>query len=303
MGTEIVKDLVLGGLNSIEILDSSTVKAEDFAAQFFLPNDDAIIGQEKLPLVLPAIKELNPRVNLLINTTQLSELSSEYYKLFDLVVATELAKSEILALNAITRDLGIPLYVTGLHGLFGYVFTDLIKHESRVESEMGNQPRVEGTKINDVKTIVKVETREQDKKEVVTIVDSYVPIGDIFTSKKLTSQINKRQLRRLSAALPLILSLFEIDQPTNPEDVIDPELLKSTLLKACSLLGLPDAVISDEYLHLFSNQAFVEFAPVAAILGGLVAQDVIQYMGRKESPINNCLVLDTHASEVPIYYL
>lgn len=303
VGTEIVKNLVLGGLNTIEILDPSTVKEEDFATQFFLPNDDAVIGKPKLPLVISAIKELNPRVNLLINTSSISDLSPDYFKNFDLVVATELSKSEILALNAITRHQGIPLYVAGLHGLFGYIFTDLIKHESRVESEMGNQPRVAGTKINDVKTIVKVEAKAHEKKEIVTIVDTYVPIGDILTSKKLPSQLNKRQLKRFSAALPLIFSLFELERPSNPEDVIDINLLKNTLLKVCARLGLPESVISDHYLHLFSNQAFVEFAPVAAILGGLVAQDVIQYLGRKESPINNCLILNSDLSEVPIFYL
>lgn len=298
-----MKNLVLGGLNSIEILDSHVVKEEDFAAQFFLPNDDSIIGQPKLPLVISAIKELNPRVNLLINTNKLEDILSEYYRNFDLVVATELTKPEILSLNALTRNHGIPLYVAGLHGMFGYIFTDLIKHESRVESEIGNQPRVANTKINEVKTITDVQIKESDKKEIVTIVDTFVPISEIFNSSKLPSQLNRRQLKRLSAALPLILSLFELDKPANPEDTIDANTLKSTLLKVCSLLGLPETVITDQYLSMFSNQAFAEFAPVAAILGGFLAQDVIQYLGKKESPINNCLILDANLSEIPIYYL
>lgn len=303
VGTEIIKNLVLGGLNSIEILDSSVVKDEDFATQFFLPNDDSIVGKPKLPLVISAIKELNPRVNLLINTTKLEDVSEDYFKNFDLVVATELTKIEILYVNTLTRAQGIPLYVAGLHGMFGYIFTDLIKHESRVESEMGNQPRTANTKINGVKTISKVEIKEADKKEVVTIVDAFVPISEIFTSSRLPSQLTKRQLKRLSAALPLVLSLFELERLSNPEDVVDIEKLKAALLKVCSVLGLPESVITDQYLHFFSNQAFAEFAPVAAILGGILAQDVIQYLGKKESPINNCLILDAHQSEIPIYYL
>lgn len=303
VGTEIVKNLVLGGLNSIEILDPSVVKEEDFASQFFLPNDDAVVGELKLPLVLPAIKELNPRVNLLINTKKLEDVSAEYYKNFDLVVATELTKSEISDINTLTRNYGIPLYVTGLHGMFGYIFTDLIKHESRVESEMGNQPRVVGTNINEVKTITNVEVKESEKKEIVTIVDTFLPISEIFSSSRLSSQLNKRQLRRLSAALPLIFSLFELERPSNPEDDFDIQTLKTTLLKVASILGLPESVISDEYLQLFSSQAYTEFSPVAAILGGILAQDVIQYLGKKESPINNCLILDANSSEIPIYYL
>lgn len=295
--------MVLGGLSSIEILDSSVVKEEDFATQFFLPNDDSIVGKPKLPLVLPAIKELNPRVNLLINTGKLEDTSKDYFQNFDLVVATELSKSDILTVNARTRVQGIPLYVAGLHGMFGYIFTDLIKHESRVESEMGNQPRTANTKINEVKTISRVEIKEAENKEIVTIVDSFVPLSEIFTSNRLPSQLNKRQLKRLSAALPLTLSLFEIKRPSNPEDLVNEENLKDVLLKVCSVLGFPESVITDQYLHFFSNQAYAEFAPVAAILGGILAQDVIQYLGKKESPINNCLILDAHQSEIPIYYL
>lgn len=294
---------MLGGLNSIEILDPSVVKEEDFAAQFFLPNDDSIVGKPKLPLVLPAIKELNPRVNLLINTGKLDDMSEDYFKKFDLVVATELSKAEILSVNSLTRAQGIPLYVAGLHGMFGYIFTDLIKHESRVKSEMGNQPRTAGTKINEVKTISKVEVKEAEKEEIVTIVDTFVPISEMFASSRLPSQLNKRQLKRLSAALPLTLSLFELERPSHAEGVVDSEKLKAALLKVCSVLGLPESVITDQYLHFFSNQAFAEFAPVAAIVGGFLAQDVIQYLGRKESPINNCLIVDAHQSEIPIYYL
>lgn len=303
MATEIVKNLVLGGINSIEILDGSTIKEEDFAAQFFLPNDDNIIGQPKLQHAISSIKELNPRVKLLVNTSLLQELHPSYYKNFDLVVATELTKADILEVNKITRGLGIPLYVAGLHGMFGYVFTDLIKHESKVESERGNQLREANTKINPVKTITDVQLREKDNKEVLTIVDEFSPLEDIFSSAKLTQQLNRRQLKRLSGALPLIFSLFEFKKQEDPEATIDILELTAVLLKVCEGFGLPHTVVNEEYLKLFSQQAYTEFAPVAAILGGIIAQDVIQYLGRKESPINNCLIFDAVQSEIPIYYL
>lgn len=301
VGTETVKNLVLGGINSIEILDGSSVKEEDFASQFFLPNDDSIVGQPKLPHVLSSIKELNPRVKLLINTSKLHDLDPEYYRNFDLVVATELSKPELLAVNSITRNHGIPLYVSGLHGMFGYILTDLIKHESKVETEKGNQPREANTQINPVKSITDVQLRND--KEIITILDEYVPLEEMFSSSKLTKQLNRRQLKRLSAALPLIFSLFEIEKPADAEDTIDQTLLREVLTKVCELFGLPPTVITDEYVQHFSNQAFAEFSPVAAILGGILAQDVIQYLGRRESPINNCLIFDAIQSEIPIYYL
>lgn len=54
---------------------------------------------------------------------------------------------------------------------------------------------------------------------------------------------------------------------------------------------------------MFSRCAFTEFAPISAIVGGTVAQDVIQYLSGKESPINNVLILDSITLEMPIYLL
>lgn len=303
IGSETVKNLVLGGLNTIEILDGSVVKEEDFAAQFFLPNDDAIVGQLKLPLVLPNIQELNPRVNLLINTTNLADVPLDYYKNFDLVVATELTKPQLFAINQITREHKIPLYVAGEHGMFGYIFTDLIEHTSTKESPTGNQAKVAGTKINGVKEIVNVEWKNNDETEVVTILDTFSPLQQIFDSKRLPLQLNKRQLKRLSGALPLVLSLFDIGRPENAEEDVAKDLLLNHGNAICKRLGISQQVLSEEYLDLFSRQAFTEFSPVAAIIGGFLAQDIIQFLGRKDSPINNCLIFDAIRSEAPIYYL
>lgn len=304
IGTEIIKNLVLGGLSSIEILDDSTVKEEDFAAQFFLPNDDSCIGEVKLPLMINKIKELNNRVNLSINTNTLKHVLEDpaYFKKFDIVIATELQKDEMFLLNSHTRTLNIPLYVTGLHGMFGYIFTDLIEHLSSSEKDAGNQLREVGTKINRHKTITKVDYDEGSHKEVVTILDEFVPLSEIFESKQLPKQLNRRQMKRLTAAVPLIFSLFEFDR-IDPEKFVDREMLKSVATDICEKLDIPATVLSEEYLDMFASQAFTEFSPVAAILGGTLAQDVIQFLSKKESPINNVLILDSRKSEMPIYLL
>lgn len=309
VGGEVVKNLVLGGINTLEILDSSKVKEEDFLAQFFLPNNDDIVGQLKLPVVIEQIKDLNNRVNLSANTSSLSSIFSDsqetnnYLAKFDLIIGTELAKSEMLTLNEYTRNLNIPLYVCGLHGMFGYIMSDLIHHTATSEKDAGNQPREPNTKINRCKTITNVDYNKEENKEIVTIVDEFIPILEIFKSKELPKQLNRRQMKRLSAAFPLIFALFDIPRLENPEDTIDIEELRNKLKEVCAQFEIPETVINDEYLRLFSNQAYTEFSPVSAILGGCLAQDVIQFLSKKESPLNNCLILDAVKSEMPIYLL
>ncbi|RLV90553.1 DNA damage tolerance protein RHC31 [Spathaspora sp. JA1] len=278
VGTETVKNLVLGGLNTIEILDDSVVKPEDFAGQFFLPNDDSIIGKTKLPLVVDRIRELNNRVNLSIKTESLDNLigDKEYFKTFDLVIATELDKQMILNLNDITRELNIPLYVSGMHGMFAYILTDLIEHISVSEMEPGNQPRVVNTKISRNKIIAKVEYNEKTTKEIVTIRDEFSPLKDIFKSQELPKQLNKRQLKRLSGAVPLIFALFELVRDEDPDAIVDVEILNVKAREICKLFNIPVETITPEYLQLFSKQAFTEFAPVSAVIGGALAQDRVQ---------------------------
>lgn len=323
IGSEIVKNLVLGGINTIEILDNSTIKPQDFAAQFFLPNeeDSACIGQLKLPLVIEKIRELNNRVNLSINTDMtIDQLESNYLKKFDLIIATEINnKSEIFQLNKLTRNLNIPMYLTGMHGLFGYIITDLIEHESILTKPKGNVARQSGVQLSPNKTIINVtSTNNNDhdnnndngsgKNELITIKDQFVPIDSIFVSKKLPTQFTKKQLtKKISPILPLIFALFEIDLPTidNKEVLpsIDIEILKAKSIEICHKFEIPHEIITQQYYEMFSKCAFTEFAPISAILGGTVAQDVIQFLSGKESPINNVLVLDSITLEMPIYLL
>lgn len=302
VATETVKNLVLGGINSIEILDLSTVKEEDFASQFFLPKDSPV-GSLKLPLVEAAIRKLNPRVNLSFCSDPLAQKKGDYFGQFDLVIATELTKPEFLAVNDITRELSVPMYVSGMHGMFAYIFTDLIDHTSTKDHELGSRLHYPGTNINPVKRILHVTVDEAANKQNVTIHDTYFPLVDIFLSKTLPEQLNRRKLKQFSGALPLIFALFEIPRPEDVEDSINIALLQEHLLQMCENLNLPRECITDDYLTLFSKNAYTEFAPVAAIVGGMIAQDVIQFLGGKDSPINNCVIFDANRLECPIYYL
>lgn len=57
---------------------------------------------------------------------------------------------------------------------------------------------------------------------------------------------------------------------------------------SCKLI--PRYPFSDSHL---ATSAPCEFAPTAAILGGLLAQDILRALSRKEKPIMNLLCVDT----------
>lgn len=304
IGLEIVKNLVLGGINSIELLDDSVIKPEDYGAQFFLPKDsDDKVGELKLPHIIESIQELNNRVELNINTESFESLlnnQAEFFKKFDLIVGTELTRVQITALNTLTRNFKSPLYTTGSHGMFGYVITDLINHITSSEKDIGNQPRKPDTPLNLHKIITEVKYNPSTNKEILTINDKYLPIDEIFHSKLLADQLTRRQLKRLTPALPIIMTLFHL-----PHELITftVQEFKPSVIQTCIDLGINPDIITDEYLQHFIDQGFTEFSPTSAILGGCVAQDIIQYLSKMESPINNVLILDGIRSEMPIFTL
>lgn len=305
IGQEIVKNLVLGGINSIELLDDSVISPQDYGSQFFLPkaDGDEFVGRLKLPAIIHGIQELNNRVELKFNTSNfetLIEQQPEFFKNFDLIVATELTKSQITTLNNLTRSFHIPIYVAGNHGMFGYIITDLINHITTSEKDIGNQPRKPNTLLNLRKSITNVEYNSNSNKEILTIHDTYLPIQDIFKSKLLPDQLTRRQLKRLSPALPIIMSLFQLPHKLITLSI---EELKPVVEQTCIDLGINPELITHDYLQYFIDQGFTEFAPTSAILGGCVAQDVIQYLSKRESPINNVVIFDGMRSEMPIYTL
>ena len=302
VGTECVKNLVLGGLNSIEILDSSVVKEEDFTAQFFLPNDASIVGQLKLPLIVDNIKELNTKVDLSIKTSPLDEAFAEpsYFKKFDLIIATELSKTQIINLNEISRRLNIPLYVGGMHGLFGYILVDLIEHTSYNEYNQSSVPRKVNVELSRNKTMIAVKPDPLKKVDIVTIRDVYSPLKTIFTSKEVARYSSPREIRK-ATLLPIIIALFDIPRPQNPSDVIDVLLLRSKVEETYKTLNLPAVSFSEDYIQKLSRQAYAEFSPSAAVLGWTLAQEVIRFLSKNYSPMNNVVLLDATNATMPIY--
>jgi len=68
-------------------------------------------------------------------------------------------------------------------------------------------------------------------------------------------------------------------------------------------LGLPDETLRSEILRKFLQNLGSEIAPVTAVLGGQLAQDVINVLGSRQQPIQNMVIFDGDSMEAPQYAL
>lgn len=300
IGTEITKNIVLSGLGSLTIMDDHIVTEDDLGSQFFLSKN--AVGSRRLDVTQERIKDLNPRVTLVFDNTNFSSQEHSFFKKYDLIIATELKKLEIIALNNITREFNIPLYVCGSNGLFAYIFVDLIEISSEDEKLKSAIPTQVG-KVSQNKEVITVSTRvdEDDPKKVyekITTKHMYKPFDEVINTASLTGKLNRRQMKRLSSVVPLTFAALQHDDHSI---ALTPEILKNNLSQISERFGVPVANVKEEDIQQFSNQKGVEFAPVSAIIGGAVSQDVINILGKKQSPINNMILFDGITLDMPIY--
>ena len=299
LGNEIAKNLVLAGINSLSISDLSLVSAEDLGAQFFLTEED--VGRQRAEAALPRIQKLNKRVNVsILPVDPLTSADTSYLAPFTTVIATDLPFSLLKTLNAACRISNKPFYCAGSHGLYGYMFADLIMHSFSIEREPSNNPVKPGSAETTTRSIIGVtRVKDTDKvKELVTKQEIYQPLL-LANQAPLPAAIkaSSRRMRAVPSMLPCLRALWEFEAAHNDAgvQVDEPEHLKEFTALATNKsreLQLPLDHLKSEFLRTFLANAYLELAPTSAFLGAALAQDVINVLGGREQPCQNFVLFD-----------
>src|SRR5579871_4837336 len=90
--------------------------------------------------VAPRIQELNHRVKVFADSSDIRTKPPIFLLPYDIVIATDLDFPTIKTLNAASRINNRRFYAAGAHGLYGYIFADLIQHDYVVERGESNIP-------------------------------------------------------------------------------------------------------------------------------------------------------------------
>jgi ubiquitin-like 1-activating enzyme E1 A len=225
------------------------------------------------------------------------------------VIATDLDPTAFNLINIATRLNKKPFYAAGTHGMYGFIFSDLIQHTYVIERDQGNvttEPKQETR----TRTIVDVKTRKEGPKSIESVTKL-----ELYSTWFLSSDVanlpeeytkSKRRLRAVNPTLSCLRALWEFCQlnggrlPSNREDL---KLFTQIATQKHKALSLPSETLSSEFLRSFLQNLGSEIAPVTAILGGQLAQDVINVLGRKQQPIQNMVIFDGNAMEAAMYPL
>ncbi|ODQ65507.1 hypothetical protein NADFUDRAFT_50789 [Nadsonia fulvescens var. elongata DSM 6958] len=289
LAAECVKNLVLAGVGAITIADDNRVNPEDLAAGIFFR--DADIGEYRVIAARDRIQALNPLVELqFLQTIPLADTFTSY----DIVIATHGSMHDFSVYNDMCRLGTAKFYAATLAGPYGFIFVDLQRHRfqitqqvSNVATKLGRSGRGEG-KVIDVRTVDGDHTMEKVTREI-----QYSSLSQLAAASTATADtslypflnVNLRRKTRLTGLITVLLALIETSVETTANDV------ERVLVRAQAISDtytLPNQPVSD-LLDLYG----LSLSPVAAILGGVLAQDVINVIGEQQFPIDNLVVFDS----------
>ncbi|KAI1213493.1 uncharacterized protein F4807DRAFT_456837 [Annulohypoxylon truncatum] len=308
LANEIAKNLVLAGIGSLTVVDDQIVTEADLGAQFFLSEEN--IGQSRAEAAAGRIQKLNPRVKVIADSGSIMTKGASFFGNFDIVIATDLSPTLLAFINTATRLHNRQFYAAGTYGFYGYIFCDLIEHDYVVQRDKSNVPTSIGPETR-TRSIIKVESQKEGGKTI-----EKVQKRELYSTWDLASETSllppeytksKRRLKAVSPALSCLRALWAFQQTHEdrfPEhNKQDLEIFTRSATHNHQLLSLPGDTLKSEFLRSFLQNIGCEIAPVTAILGGQLAQDVINVRGQRQQPIQNMVVFDGDKMEAEMYPL
>ncbi len=293
LGNEIAKNLVLAGVGHLCVQDAEAVSEAYVAAGGVFSVSKVDIGKNRAAVAKERLQALNPQVRITAAEEEFGTRSADFLRGFQFIVATHGTGGieEICACTALLRadddeapaakrarrdgsspDMAQPkLIAAGAMGMFGFAAFDLLEFTHTAAAKKGAPA------------------------------DPDAPDG----------------LRRCSLSYPTIATAMSVEWhrlgPRSPRLYCALQLLlehgrtggSGPSVEERRVAKLAEAKVGETFLREPLDAAFVaavsagassELAPVCAIMGGMVATEVIKIIGGKEAPINNVLLFDATAS-------
>ncbi|KAI1393914.1 uncharacterized protein F4822DRAFT_386366 [Hypoxylon trugodes] len=308
LANEIAKNLVLAGIGSLTIIDDQIVTEADLGAQFFLSEEN--IGQSRAEAAVGRIQKLNPRVKVIADSGSIMTKGASFFGGFDIVIATDLSPTLLAFINTATRLHNRHFYAAGTYGFYGYIFCDLIEHDYVLQRDKSNVPTIIGPETR-TRSIIKVESQKEGGKTI-----EKVQKRELYSTWDLASETSllpaeytksKRRLKAVTPTLSCLRALWGFQQTHNDRypgnNKQDLEAFTRSATHNHQLLSLPAETLRSDFLRSFLQNIGCEIAPVTAILGGQLAQDVINVRGQGQQPIQNMVVFDGDKMEAEVYPL
>ena len=291
LGAEVIKNLVLAGVKSVTILDHEPYDPVSVAgAGFLLYHGEK--GENRARCAVTRCQELNPMVSVEAQPDRLETKSEEFFSQFDIVCVTNANKSELIRVDQICRSLNVKFLCGDTFGFYGFMASDLLDHEYNEEVLRVNAEPCEGR--------ARKKRKLENEKFVEIHNEQFTPIKTMFDHS--WEHLTDKQIQRLSPSVFILLTLIEFKEQNNrgpnhetlQMDTVELDEIATQLEIKHKLVRRGKQFIP----RGFAKFTPMDLSPICAILGGVIAQEVIKGLSGKDQPLNNLFVyngIDSHA--------
>jgi ubiquitin-like 1-activating enzyme E1 A len=285
VSTEIIKNLVLAGIRATLCDNRKYPDAVMDTPSFFLSAQDRMACTDtaedqpaaKKPkygtvaeAVQPVVEELNPLLGACeIVPTPVSELTDEFLSQFSIVVASRIGMSDAIRISKATTAAGGKFFLADCFGVYGAAAFDLGKtHTYRPEK---------GKELLDP-----------------IMLEPHVALETMF-NVALADATNRFHKTPPPAWIRYRSILEYVEQTKSwPSEEKSKDFVKVVRdwIEGNSPSLLENELLSESALEDLAKVSTSEVAPVCAVLGGVIGNEIIKAISGKGEPANNTLLFD-----------
>ncbi|EDW28084.1 GL27174 [Drosophila persimilis] len=275
LGAEVTKNIILSGVSSVKLHDVQLVTEEDYCSQFLAARQS--LGKNRAEASLGRARALNPMVDISADTQPLKEKTAEFFSAFDVVVINGQSNDELLRIDAICQDLGVKFFASDVWGMFGFYFASLQQHSY----------------VEDVVKFKEMEAKPNQKPKFEKVAVPFqremnYPAYSAWIDFDINAAGYQRQLKKNGPGVVLLSVLQKFRTTYKRDPSYKTREADIVLLQAIRDELAPNSTLSNESLGVL----FAQISPAVAVVGGVVAQEIIKVVTGMEAPHRNLFIFD-----------
>ncbi|CAL8334572.1 unnamed protein product [Boreogadus saida] len=287
LGAEVAKNLILAGVKGLTMLDHEKVSQESCRAQFLVPVTAQ--GENRAQASLERAQYLNPMVEVRAQAERAEDQPDDFFLQFDAVCLTCCSRDLMVRVDQLCSKHNIKVFCGNVYGYYGYMFSDLGPDYNYVEEkpkmvkpsgDSNDGPKAKKAKVDPNETTMVKKTASFCSLKEALEVD--------WTTEKAKAGLKRTPVDYF---LLHVLLKFRTDKGRDPAPQSqgeDGQLLRQIRDDVLESMGLNRELLSDDFV----SYCFSEMAPVCAVVGGVLGQEVVKALSQRDAPHKNIFFFD-----------
>jgi len=287
LGAEVAKNLILAGVKGLTLLDHEQVTEESRQAQFLIPV--SALGQNRAKASLERAQALNPMVEVRADTDNVESKPDDFFLKFDAVCLTRCSWNLMMRVDQLCSQKNIKIFCGDVFGYHGYMFSNLGKEHHYVEEKPKIKKPAEDSSDGPEAKKAKIDPNETT---MVKKTASFCSLKEAFDIDWTTDKAKKSIKRTPKEYFLLqVLLKFRSDKGRDPQPANFSEDAERLLQLSKDVLQ-PKGLQTDVLPHDFTSFCFSEMAPVSAVVGGVLGQEIVKAISQRDAPHRNFFFFD-----------